>query len=144
MVDIIAAKLLGEAAGWSFTGTGWRSVEPPDDLVERCRKWHEMDAAVPHVIASTKGEYIDPARFGSSTAPLAMPFLGGAFPVLIAMLACSDGRGGGDLLFDPPGRWAWSAIAVVPRQSVVDQGYVDVSDWVLAQERTSTWVLGDE
>lgn len=137
-----ALKTLAEAAGYTFSGSGWKRVVVPDDIAVRAEKWHSAEAPVPHVLASSKGEYLRPEAFGSSANPLFMPFTGAVWPVAVAMLACSDGRGGGDTCFAPAGRWAFSVVTPVPADSVQQAGFVDVTDWVWAQERTG-WIASD-
>lgn len=136
-----ARMLLAEAAGYTFEGSGWQDTIRPDDYEER------MLAIAGHaghryVIASGCGEFIRPEPLKSPATALAMPFLGGAWGAVIGMLAISDGQGGGDLMFEPAGRWAYTNVGMVPEDKV--DGMTDVTDWVLAQDRFERWVIGNE
>lgn len=137
-----AAKLLAEAAGYTAAGDGWKDLVLPDDLMDRAKRWLEMDDGMGnYVIVSSCGEYIRPLTFATPPrSKLAMPFLGAAWAAVLAMCACADGRGGGDLDLDPAGRWAGTIVGVIPEANMVD-GLVDVTDWV-ASHRKFSWLMG--
>jgi hypothetical protein len=150
-VSDLARGLVGEATGFSFRrgeGTcgdfGWQDIVEPEDLRDRVATWAAMaDSGPAHVIASSCGEFVDPARLGGVAHPVASMFLGSAWCGVLGMLACSDGRGGGDLCFEPAGRWAYSSVGTVRRDDAVANGHADVSDWLATQERFALWVLAD-
>ena len=120
-------QLLSEASGYSFTNlTGWEQAYPPLDLDER--KQRAFSAAGDFVLACpNRGEFIRPDIAGSPANDLEMPFVSAAWAFAYGMLACSDGKGGGDACLSPAGRWAGEA--VVPVTDCEDM--TDISMWMM-------------
>lgn len=138
-------KLLAEASGQTPSGkSGWDTdFAKPVDWTERVKRWASMPEGDEQVIASTAGEYLTLKEFGTPSN-MAAPFLGAAWPVVIGLLACSDGRGGGDLDLEPAGRWAYTHVSMVPRSEATFLGLADITPWVLSHDKIVRWVMGDE